>query len=271
MALFCELGDNNMKFSRFCASALLALIVAGCQQESTPAAAESSVDIYAAAADHPARSDADRTRDPDRQPAAVLEFLGVMPGMAVLDLFSGGGYYSELVSYVVGDGGSVTSHSNEAYISFVGDEFSNRHADGRLPNVTVLMAENNELDLEADSFDAVLMMLTFHDLFYVAPQQGWPKIDSERLLAEIYESLRPGGVVGIVDHYAEAGAPKDTGGTVHRIDPSIVIAEMEAAGFELAAKSDMLRNMDDDYSKVVFDPAVRGKTDRFVLKFEKRE
>ena len=260
-----------MKLLRVSASALLALLVAGCQQQSTPAAVEASVDTYLAAVENPARSDADRARDPGRQPAAVLEFLGVTPGMSVLDLFSGGGYYSELAAYVVGDSGSVTSHSNEAYQGFVGDEFTNRHAGGRLPNVSVLMAENNELDLESDSFDAVLMMLTFHDLFFVAPQQGWPKIDSERLLAEIYEGLRPGGVVGIVDHYAEAGAPKETGGTVHRIDPSIVIAEMEAAGFELAAKSDMLRNMDDDYSKIVFDPAVRGKTDRFVLKFEKPE
>lgn len=260
-----------MKLSRIWAPALLALFVAGCQQESTPPTLESDVDSYAAAVDHPARTDVDRARDSSRQPAAVLRFLGVTSGMTVLDLFSGGGYYSELVSYVVGNEGAVTSHSNEAYLGFVGDEFSNRHADGRLPNVTVLMAENNELDLEPDSFDAVLMMLTFHDLYYIAPQQGWPKIDGEHLLAEIFQGLRPGGFVGIVDHYAEAGAAKETGNTLHRIDPSIVIAEMEAAGFELVAKSDMLRSMNDDYSKVVFDPAVSGKTDRFLLKFEKPE
>ena len=260
-----------MKLTRVGAPALLALVIAGCQQQSAPTSVDTGVDPYAAAVENPARSDADRARDPGRQPAAVLEFVGVTPGMSVLDLFSGGGYYSEIAAYVVGDSGSVTSHTNKAYQGFVGDEFSNRHADGRLPNVAILMAENNELDLDADSFDAILMMLTFHDLFYIAPKQGWPKIDSERLLAEIYEGLRPGGIVGIVDHYAEPGAPKETGGTVHRIDPSIVISEMEAAGFELAAKSDMLRNMNDDYSKIVFDPTVSGKTDRFVLRFEKPE
>ena len=260
-----------MKFSHFPAPALLLLAVAGCQQGSAPATDTLNSDTYVAAVANPARSEADRARDSGRQPAAVLEFMGITPGMAVLDLFSGGGYYSELASYVVGKHGSITAHSNEAYLNFAGDEFTNRHAGGRLPNVTVLMAENNELDLEAGSFDAILMMLTFHDLYFVAPQEGWPKIDSERLLAEIYQGLRPGGIVGIVDHYAEAGAPKETGGTVHRIDPSIVIAEMEAAGFELVAKSDILRNMDDDYSKVIFDPAVRGKTDRFLLRFEKRE
>ena len=248
-------------------------LLAACSPAETPESTteETQVDIYAAAVNHPARSEADRARDAGRNPDKVLEFFRIAPGMDVLDLFSGGGYYSELVSYVVGDDGSVTSHSNEAYLGFVGDEFSTRHADGRLANVTMLMAENNELELEPESYDAVLMMLTFHDLYYVAPQQGWPKIDGDRLLAEIHEALRPGGVVGVVDHYAEAGAPKETGNTVHRIDPSIVIGQMQSAGFELAAKSDMLRSMDDDYSKVVFDPAVRGKTDRFVLRFVKPE
>lgn len=250
-------------------------VLAACGPAGTSEPADSGpssdIDIYAAAIDNPARSDADRDRDQSRNPDKVLEFLGIQSGMDVLDLFSGGGYYSELASYVVGDQGSVTSHSNEAYLAFAGDEFTARHADERLANVTVLMAENNELDLDPGSYDAVLMMLSFHDLYYVDPERGWPKIDDNRLLAELYAALRPGGIVGVVDHYAEAGAPKETGHTLHRIDPGIVIGEMQAAGFELAEKSDMLRNMNDDYSKVVFDSAVRGKTDRFVLRFVKPE
>jgi predicted methyltransferase len=227
--------------------------------------------VYVQALQNADRSDSDRARDASRKPAEVLEFLGIAPGMAVLDLFSGGGYYSEFASYVVGDEGTVVAHSNEAYLGFVGEEFESRYAGGRLGNVTVLMAENNELDLEPASFDAVLMMLTFHDLYYAAPKQGWPKIHSAQLLAQIHQSLKPGGIVGIIDHYAEAGAPRETGNTLHRIDPRIVIAEMEAAGFRLDAKSSLLRNMHDDYSKVVFDPQVRGKTDRFVLRFVKSE
>ena len=69
--------------------------------------------------------------------------------------------------------------------------------------------------------------------------------------------------------YAEAGAPRETGGTLHRIDPTIVVSELEAAGFVLDAKSGMLRNMNDDYSKPVFDPAVRGRNDRLVMRFRK--
>lgn len=255
----------------------LIVFLAACGSDSgTEAEARSDVPtdqspVYAQALGNANRSDADRTRDALRKPAEVLKFLGIAPGMAVLDLFSGGGYYSEFASYIVGDEGTVVAHSNEAYLGFVGDEFEARHADGRLGNVTVLMAENNELDLEPASFDAVLMMLTFHDLYYAAPQQGWPKIRTGRLLAEIHQSLKPDGVVGVVDHFAAAGTPRETGNTLHRIDPGIVIAEMEAAGFRLDAKSDVLRNMHDDYSKIVFDSDVRGKTDRFVLRFVKSE
>ena len=264
----------NMTQLRVTSVALLFALTACGKESASDAsspqpAAIAEIDVYAEAVGHPGRSDADRARDKGRKPAEVLEFLGIVPGMDVLDLYSGGGYYSELVSYVVGDDGSVTSHSNEAYLGFVGDEFNARHADDRLSNVSILMAENNELELGPGSFDAALMMLTFHDLYYAAPQQGWPKIDSERMLAEIYKSLKPGGIVAIVDHYAEAGAPKETGNTLHRIDPGIVISEMQAAGFELTGSSDILRNMNDDHGKVVFDPAVRGKTDRFVLRFEK--
>ncbi len=81
--------------------------------------------------------------------------------------------------------------------------------------------------------------------------------------------MKPGAVLGVVDHFAEAGSPRETGNSVHRIDPGIVISELEIAGFVLDGTSDVLRNMDDDYGKSVFDPELRGKTDRFVLRFRK--
>jgi len=259
------------------ATIVIALFAAACGQQSSeqavdttkPVLAPADVAIYAAAVANPSRSEADQARDHSRKPAAVLEFIGIEPGMKVLDLFSGGGYYAEILGYLVGDGGRVLAHSNEAYLDFVGDEFNARHADNRLPNVEVLMAENNELALNADDFDAVMMVLSYHDLYYAAPDRGWRKIDSVKLLAELYKGMKPGGILGIVDHYAEAGAPRETGNTLHRIDPGIVISEVQAAGFILDAKSDLLRNMDDDHSKIVFDPEIRGTTDRFILRFRK--
>lgn len=224
--------------------------------------------IYTDALEHAARPAADRDRDAARRPADVLEFAGIKPGMTVLDLFSGGGYYSEILSVVVGDTGHVDAHSNAAYLSFVGDEFKDRHAGGRLRNVSVLMAENNELDLAADRYDAVFLSLTFHD-FYLDGDDGWPKIDVDKLLAEIHTGLKPGGTVTIIDHYADAGSTTETADSLHRIDPAIVKDAMRKAGFELDGESDLLRNPDDDHSKSVFDPSLRGQTDRFMLRFAK--
>lgn len=253
---------------------LTVTLASACGQESTPvtnATTESTpaTSIYKAAVDNESRTAADRERDANRKPDEVLEFFGIEPGMDVLDMFSGGGYYTELVSRIVGSSGSVHAHSNSAYAQFVGDETASRFADDRLSNVEFLMAENNELDLSADSFDAILMVLAYHDIYYVAPNDGWPKIDGPKLIAEFYEGLRPGGILGVVDHVAAAGSPRETGNTLHRIDPDIVISELEAAGFVLEGKSDVLRNMDDDHSLSMAAPGIRGRTDRFVLRFRK--
>ena len=258
---------------------LVALAVAACgQPDSEPAAQEpaakaapAAVDpaVYAAAVANPARPEADRERDAGRQPAAVLEFLQVAPGMRVLDLFSGGGYYAEILAAVVGADGHVVAHSNQAYLNFVGDEFAARYAEGRLPNVEVLMAENNELELAANQFDAITIVLAYHDTYWVSPENGWPAVDRPQLLAELYGALKPGGFVAVVDHQAVPGSPGETGGTVHRIDRAVVIADFEQAGFVLDGESDLLHNPDDNHELGVFDPAIRGKTDRFILRFRK--
>ena len=232
-------------------------------------AVEIDVAVYANAIANPARLDADRERDAGRRPAEVLEFFGIAPGMTVLDMFSGGGYYTEIMSYVVGDQGKIVAHSNKPYLVYVGDEFKVRHADNRLANVDILMAENNELALNANEFDAVTMILSYHDIYHEDLSIEWHMTNGPALLAELIKSLKPGGVVGIVDHAAAAGAPSETGTTIHRIDPALVIAEMQAAGFELEARSDILRNIDDDLLQTVFGPDIRGKTDHFVLRFRK--
>lgn len=260
---------------------LLTLGIAACGQAAkepsdsgateAPAAAPAVTVDYAAAVLNPARPEADRSRDAQRKPAEVLEFFGIEPGMVVLDMFSGGGYYTEILAHVVGDDGRVYAHSNEAYLAYVGDEFDQRYAEDRLGNVEILMAENNELSLAPGSLDAVMLVLSFHDLYFAAPDDGWPAFDIPAFLGELWSGLKPGGIVGIVDHYAEAGASSATGGTVHRIDPAIVVDAMEAAGFVLDGQSDVLRNPQDDYSRIVFDPELRGRTDRFVLRFRKPE
>jgi predicted methyltransferase len=255
---------------RFLAVVLLALPGAYAGQTS-PAGSASSPSIYDAAVADAGRSDADRARDAGRNPAAVMAFFGIAPGMDVLDMFSGGGYYTEMLSRVVGDDGSVIAHSNQAYAQFVGEEATNRYANGRLGNVDILMAENDALEMPDGEFDAIMMVLAYHDIYYVSPENGWPKIDGPSLVAELFEALRPGGIVGVVDHYASPGSPAETGNTLHRIDPQIVISEMQAAGFVLEARSEVLRNRSDDHSLHMGAPEIRGKTDRFVFRFRKPE
>lgn len=264
-------------------SILAVALITGCGQQAaeTPAAepeatadvaaAEPEVSIYEAAVANESRPEADRARDASRKPAAVLEFIGIEPGMAVLDMFSGGGWYAELIAHVVGDSGRVIAHSNEAYKGFVGEALEERFATGRLAQAEIMMAENNHLSLEADSLDAIMLVLSFHDLYHVDVEGGWELIDGPAFLAELKKGLKPGGIVAIIDHYAKAGAPPETGDTLHRIDPALVIANMEAAGFTLDGQSDILRNPEDDLSLIVFAPEIRGKTDRFVMRFKNSE
>ncbi len=257
----------------------LALTACGQQADSTseaePAAAAveepaaPATSIYEDAVASDTRLEGDTDRDAGRKPAAVLAFLGIKPGDSVLEMFAGGGYYTELLAHVVGDDGHVTAHQNTPLLNFAGDAIKARHADGRLPNVDTLMAENNELALEADQYDAITIILNYHDLYWSSEQYAWEQIDVPVFLAELYKALKPGGTLGIVDHAAAPGSPSETGSTLHRIDSAVVIADLGEAGFVLDGESDVLRNPDDDQSKNVFDPEIRGKTDRFVLKFVK--
>lgn len=231
--------------------------------------ANPAVSVYAAALDSELRPEADRTRDAARKPGEVLEFIGIEPGMAVLDMFSGGGWYAEVIAHVVGESGRVIAHSNEAYKGFVGNALEDRFAAGRVPQAEILMAENNELELEADSLDAVMMAQSFHDLYHIDIENGWELMDAPAFLAELKKGLKPGGMVAVIDHTAATGAPPETGDLLHRIDPALVVATMEAAGFVFEDRSEILRNPDDDVSKIVFAPEIRGKTDRFVMRFRK--
>ena len=234
-----------------------------------PTVAASAVD-YRAVVAMTSRLAADREQDARRKPAEVLAFFGVQPGMAALDLFSGGGYYSELLAAVVGPTGRVVAHNNSAYLNGLKEQHAQRFGDPqRLPNVERLEAEGNALELEPEQFDFVLMSNVYHDVYYVDPANGWPAIDGRRLLAEVFASMKPGATLGLTDHAAAPGSPAETGGTLHRIDPELVKRDFAAAGFVFDAESDVLRNAGDDLTKGMFDPTVRGQTDRFVLRFRK--
>lgn len=215
------------------------------------------------------RPAADRARDSSRQSAAVLRFFGVTPGMTVLDLYSGGGYYTEILSRLVGPKGRVVAHNNTPYLQFARDELATRYAAGRLPNVEQLLAENNALSLPVATFDVVLMTDVYHDVYLVDEKNGWSRVDAPKMLATIYSSMRPGAVLGVVDHVAAPGVSLEQAAALHRIDPDLLRRDLQAAGFAFDGQSDVLRNPADDGSRPVFDPAIRGQTNQVVYRFRR--
>ena len=250
----------------------VSLLVGGCAGNG-PAAnsfvpSGTSAAIAAAIAD-PRRPATDVARDAGRKPQAILEFAGLAPGLNVLDMFAGGGYYTELATYLVGPEGKVVAYNNTGYSVVAGKQIASRYAGGRLPSVEQLTSENNETQLPASTFDVVLFVLSYHDVYYLDGERGWALIDRPRLLKEVFDSVRPGGRVIVIDHIAQAAMPAEQVRALHRIDPALIKADFQAAGFRLDAESDVLRNPDDDFNVIAMAPQVRGKTDRAVLRFVK--
>ena len=214
------------------------------------------------------RTEQDKEADARREPAEFMTFLDLQSGMHVLDVFSGGGYYTEIASAAVGEKGSVDAHNNQDYVAYIGeDKLSARYKDDRLPNVTQLTQEANALALGDKKYDRVLLVLSFHDLFYVDEKNGWPKIDAPAFMTKIKQAMKTDGVIGIIDHNAKPGTDISSAQTAHRIDSGLIKKKMEKWGFELVGESKHLRNPDDPLDVPMFDPKVRGKTDRVVYKF----
>jgi predicted methyltransferase len=231
----------------------------------------SAADIYDAAVQHPGRSADDLKRDEAEHPAAVLRLAGIKPGMRVADVLAGGGYYSELLSYVVGPKGHVLLLNNQAYDHWSEGGWEKRLAGGRLPNVGHRTVDLEHLDLPEHSLDALVLIKVYHDLYWVDtdPKSVWPKMDAGRALDQLTRVLKPGGIVLIVDHSAKPGTGSTAAGTLHRIDEAYAVRDFEKRGFKLVGKSDLLRRPDDARELVSYTPPGLGKTDRFVLVFRK--
>lgn len=261
---------------------LVVLGLAACGQQSAeppaaaptaatqPAAPATDATAIQAAFTSPNRFAADAGEDPWRKSAEVLAFFNVQPGMHVIDYLAAGGYYTELLSTLVGPQGQVIAYNNDEYARYVGDKPAQRYANNRLPNVVQLGGRADELSLEPNSLDAALFVQTYHDLYWRPKDGSWKPVDPAQSLAKLVPALKPGAVVLVVDHVATPGG--DTSQTVdalHRIDPAVVRRDFEAAGLVFDSESSILSNPADDHTKVVFDPTVSHKTDQFVYRFRK--
>lgn len=217
----------------------------------------------------PARSAADRERDARDKPAEVLALARFKHGDTVADLLAGGGYYSEILSGIVGPNGKVLLVNNPGYEAFGGKTLAARLANDRLPNVVHVVGPSDALGMGENVLDGALIVMSYHDLYWVDEKEGWPKVDAGRFLDQVVRALKPGGVLLVVDHSAKAGTGSADAQTLHRIDEQFAIADFRQHGLQWEAAIPALRNPEDDRSKSVFDPAIRGRTDRFVHLYRK--
>jgi len=229
-----------------------------------------AADIYDAAVQHPGRSAEDLKRDPLDHPAEMLRLAGIKPGMQVGDFMAADGYYSELLSYIVGPKGHVLLINNPSFDRWANNAWQGRLAHDRLPNVEHKTVDLNHMDIPDGSLDAMLVVKVYHDLYWVDTNtNNWPKIDTPAVLDKIVKVLKPHGILLIIDHSSKAGADNTVAGSLHRIDESYAQHDFESRGMKLVARSDALRMPGDPRTQVSYKEPILGKTDRFVLAFRK--
>jgi predicted methyltransferase len=216
---------------------------------------------YAAIVAAPDRSDPDREIDKRRDPAKLLGFTGVRPGMKVLDMGAGGGYSTELMARAVGASGVVYGHNAADIGARAKERFEARMKTPAMKNVVVLTRPfDDPLPADARDLDLITFFFYYHDTTYM-------EVDRAEMNRKLYAALKPGGVLVIADHSARPGDGVSVGKTLHRIEESVLRREVEAAGFKLVAEADFLRHPEDPRDFSVNRPT--GPVDEFVLKFQK--
>ncbi|MBA2466067.1 MAG: class I SAM-dependent methyltransferase [Sphingomonas sp.] len=243
---------------------LAATLLAG----ASAAAIAAPADVAAAVA-APGRTPDNVKLDEARKPLELLNFIGLEPGMRVIDMFGANRYWAELIAPAVGASGHVVVWQPS---QFLNDKRRSEFAEfaGRQGNVLLLTTPFETPIIGTGAYDFMIMNLDYHDVYLENSERKIVRMDPDAWLKRLYDAMKPGAVVGIIDHAANPGG--DTRAivkTLHRIDPAVVRADFERAGFVTEGTSDILRNPADDRTSLVFDEKIRGKTDRFVFRFRK--
>ncbi len=207
---------------------------------------------------NPDRPAADKERDVNRHAPEVLQFMGLEPGMTALDLIAIGGWYTEVLSYAVGDNGKVYMQNSESpFVERNMPIIEERLA--RLSNVEHWLQPVSAIP--AGSVDFVMTALNFHDVYNPDPAAA------QGFLAEIAGAMKTGGILAVIDHEGSSGADNEA---LHRIAFDDAVKSLVAGGqFALVATSELLANPADDHSKGPFDPSLERNTDRFMIKLVK--
>jgi len=226
------------------------------------AAQSATAPDYAAIVAAPDRSDADRQTDVRREPAKMLAFAGVVPGMKVLDIEAGAGYSTELLARAVAPNGVVYAQDSAAFVErYVKDKFDTRAGKPAMKDVVhVVRNYDDPIPPDVSGLDLITFFFAYHDITYMP-------VDRAEMNKKMFAALKPGGFLIIADHSAKPGDGVKVAKTFHRIEESTLRQEVEAAGFKLVGEGDFLKHPEDPRDAAVFHPAV--PVDEFVLKYQK--
>jgi len=215
----------------------------------------------------PDRHQHDFRRDAERKPYEVFRFLGLEEGMVALDIGAYAGYTTEMLSAAVGPQGKVYAHNTEEVLKTYADGYydrtmAERLANNRLPNVVLHLREYDDLGLD-NEVDFAFLGNLLHDFYYRDGEEN-----ALAFLASIHKALKPGGILGVMDHI---GIDGERNNALHRMTPQLAHDLLAQSGFEIEAKSNMFANPDDDHSLDVYNDEVYLKTDRFLFRARKPE
>ena len=239
------------------AAAALAVVLSG------TARAANLPDYVTKAVGDSTRPKDNRDADAIRAPAETLAFAGVKPGMVVGELYPCGGYFSRMLSDVVGPTGKIYGLETTRWKGCLPADQKMAAEPGR-SNITIDAEAFGAFNLP-EKVDLFWITQNYHDLHI----KEYGTVDMAAFNRHVFDSLKPGGVYFILDHAANAGTGEDDIAKLHRIEKAQLIAEVTAAGFKLEAEGDFLHRAGDDHTKAIFDPLIRGKTDQYALKFVK--
>ncbi|WP_404334412.1 class I SAM-dependent methyltransferase [Sphingomonas sp. MMS12-HWE2-04] len=230
-----------------------------------PSAAQTVPPALQAALADAQRPQADKDRDATRHPGELLAFAGIKPGDKVADFIMGGGYFTRILAKTVGPNGRVYAYQPAEFIKFKAQYGEDQKAvAGAYANVTP-SSESLGAFAFPEPLDAIVTVQNYHDLHLDMA----PKELAGMAARKLYGSLKPGGILLVVDHVALADPGFTAPQKLHRIDPAAARAEIEKAGFKFEGSLPILADPADPHTASVFDPSIRGKTDQFVFKFRK--
>jgi len=204
----------------------------------------------------PDRPAADKEKDAARKPAEVVELLGIKDGMTALDVFAFGGWYTRVLSAAVGPTGKVYSQNPPFLLNQEGFMDAEKALVDALGNVEPLHGDITGIDGQVD---VALTNQNLHDVYNNGGEAG-----ALALLRSIYAALKPGGVLGVIDHQGMPGNA-DLNKQNHRMDGAVAKDLLTKAGFTIQAESDILHNPADDHMHRTMDESLHGSSDRFFI------